>query len=193
MTMAPLNAASDAEAQDARWSDLMARAQEGDGRAYAVLLHECRPLLRRICATRLRDPAETEDAVQDALLTLHLIRHTYDPARPFRPWLAAIAERRAIDRSRRRTRRTRHETAFAAEPGREAATMPGGHDILASNHLRAALSTLPQSQRVALGLTKLEELSLADASARSGMSVGALKVATHRAFLALRRRLGGRA
>ena len=38
--------------------------------------------------------------------------------------------------------------------------------------------------------SKLEDLPLAEASARSGMSVGALKVATHRAVKALRKRLG---
>jgi len=30
----------------------------------------------------------TEDAVQDVLLAIHEKRHTYDPARPFGPWLA---------------------------------------------------------------------------------------------------------
>jgi len=39
-------------------------------------------------------------------------------------------------------------------------------------------------------LTKIEALSLAEASARSGMSMGALKVATHRAIHSLRRKLG---
>jgi RNA polymerase sigma-70 factor (ECF subfamily) len=51
---------------------------------------------------------------------------------------------------------------------------------------------LPQSQRTALGLTKLQDLTLQEASARSGMSVGAIKVATHRAVQTLRRRLTGK-
>jgi DNA-directed RNA polymerase specialized sigma24 family protein len=42
--------------------------------------------------------------VQDVLLTLHRVRHTYDPARPFSHWLAAIARRRSIDALRRRSR-----------------------------------------------------------------------------------------
>ncbi|WP_272911003.1 RNA polymerase sigma factor, partial [Falsiroseomonas oryziterrae] len=56
--------------------------------------------------------------------------------------------------------------------------------------LRAALEELPLAQRSALRLTKIEELSLAEASGRSGMTVGALKVATHRAIRSLRRRFG---
>ena len=42
--------------------------------------------------------------MQDILLTLHRVRHTYEPARPFTPWLATIASRRSIDALRRRAR-----------------------------------------------------------------------------------------
>jgi RNA polymerase sigma-70 factor (ECF subfamily) len=38
---------------------------------------------------------------------------------------------------------------------------------------------------------KLQELTLAEAAAQTGTSVTALKVATHRAIAALRRRFGG--
>ena len=55
--------------------------------------------LRRYYARRL-PPSMTEDAVQDVLLAIHEKRHTYDPARPFGPWLAAIARYKWIDRLR---------------------------------------------------------------------------------------------
>uniref|UniRef100_UPI001F02EA18 sigma-70 family RNA polymerase sigma factor n=1 Tax=Falsiroseomonas oryziterrae TaxID=2911368 RepID=UPI001F02EA18 len=100
------------EAREARWSRLMASAQAGDAAAYDALLRDCLPLLRAVCRARLRDPAEAEDAVQDALLTLHRIRHTYDPARPFRPWLVAIGDRRALDRARRRGRAANREVGL---------------------------------------------------------------------------------
>ena len=167
----------------------MARAQTGDGAAYATLLRECLPLLRRVCAARLHDAAEIDDAVQDTLMAVHLMRHTYDPTRPFRPWIATIAERRAIDRGRRSARRGRNESRYSLEIDLPAS--PSEPDLLAAGRLRMALNGLPRSQRVALVLTKLQDLTLADASARSGMSVGALKVAVHRAMTTLRRRLDG--
>jgi RNA polymerase sigma-70 factor (ECF subfamily) len=180
-------------AQDLRWSRLMAAAQAGDARAYDALLRECLPLLRTICRHRLRRHADVEDAVQDALLTLHRVRHTYDPSRPFRPWLVAIADRRALDRGRGIGRAALREAGIedAAEiacpaPGAEAALDSGR----AAAALRQAMGELPAAQRTALALTKIEELSLAEASGRSGMTVGALKVATHRALRSLRRRLG---
>ncbi|MBV1798835.1 sigma-70 family RNA polymerase sigma factor [Siccirubricoccus sp. G192] len=169
----------------------MAAAQAGDRRAYDALLRACLPLLRGIARRRILNPAEAEDAVQDALLTIHQLRHSYDPARPIRPWLVAITERRAIDRLRRHGRRAGRETSI--EDFGETLAAPGantGEARVAATELRAAVAELPPAQRTALGLAKLEDLSLAEASARSGMSVGALKVATHRAVKALRRRLG---
>lgn len=184
---------TDREAREARWSALMAAAQAGDAKAYETLLRECLPLLRAICRTRLRGAAEVEDAVQDALLTLHRVRHTYDPARPFRPWLAAIAERRALDQGRRRGRAAAREVEIEAASAVEAPHHPVEAELdarRAAADLRRAVEDLPAAQRTALGLTKIETLSLAEASARSGMSVGALKVATHRALRSLRRRFG---
>ncbi|HEV7267759.1 MAG TPA: sigma-70 family RNA polymerase sigma factor [Falsiroseomonas sp.] len=181
------------DARDLRWSQLMAAAQGGDARAYDMLLRDCLPLLRAICRARLRDPSDAEDAAQDALLTIHRVRHTYDPARPFRPWLAAIAERRAVDRGRRRGRTSAREVEL--EAAMDVATPERAADAeldarRAAAELRRAVEELPQAQRTALGLTKIEDLSLAEASGRSGMSVGALKVATHRALRSLRRRFG---
>lgn len=178
------------QARDIRWSALMVAAQSGDGRAYNQLLREILPLLRGIAGARLRDPAEVEDAVQDALLTLHRVRATYDPARPFTPWMAAIAERRALDRGRSRGRRAAREVEIEGAEHITGAATPEAERGLMRAELRAALGELPTSQRTALRLAKLEELSLAEASARSGLSVGALKVATHRAVRSLRKRLG---
>jgi RNA polymerase sigma-70 factor (ECF subfamily) len=56
--------------------------------------------------------------------------------------------------------------------------------------LEQALRTLPASQRRAIELLKLQEMSLKEASAATGTSVTALKVATHRAIVSLRRILG---
>jgi len=187
-------APDDRDARDLRWSRLMAAAQAGDRRAYEDLLRECLPLLRQICRARLRDATEAEDAVQDTLLTIHRARASYDASRPFRPWLVAITERRALDRIRARGRRSGREAALdlAAELAAPEASADAALDAdRAAAKLRDAVQELPESQRTALGLTKLQDLTLQEASARSGMSVGAIKVATHRAVQTLRRRLTG--
>lgn len=177
-------------AQEERWGGLLAAAQGGDKRAYDTLLREVTPRIRSLCRNRIRDHAEVEDAVQDSLMTLHALRHTYDPERPFGPWLTTIATRRAIDRLRRQGRSSGRESNLDDLPEDAAAVAPVAEERIAARNLRDAVAELPESQRTALRLAKLEDLSLAEASARSGLSVGALKVATHRAMHSLRRRFG---
>jgi DNA-directed RNA polymerase specialized sigma24 family protein len=84
------------EGQSQSWSQLMAAAQSGDSCAYARLLHEILPDVRLIVLRHRHAPDRVEMVVRDVLRTLHQLRHTYDPARPFADWLAAIAERRAL-------------------------------------------------------------------------------------------------
>jgi Sigma-70 region 2 len=92
---------TDTEVRDdhPQWSRLMAAAQDGDAGACQKLLHDITPLLRRVAARRLdRTPAaDVEDVVQDVLLSVHAVRHTYGPARPFLPRLMAIARYRLAD------------------------------------------------------------------------------------------------
>jgi len=53
-----------------------------------------------------------------------------------------------------------------------------------------AIARLPPGQREAVRLLKLQEMSLRQAAAASGLSVAALKVAVHRAMKNLRKILG---
>ena len=176
---------------DGRWEAWMAAAQAGDARSYDLLLRDCLPLLRAVARRRIADFHEAEDAVQDTLLTMHRMIATYDPARPLRPWIVAIAERRCVDRLRKRGRGAGREAPI--DDHAETLAAPAGEtgeDRVAGRQLRAAVAELPESQRTALRLAKLEDLPLSEAAARSGLSVGALKVATHRALKTLRRKLG---
>ena len=88
----------------------MRRAQSGDRPAYEQLLREVSPLIRALVRRHCSNRADIEEMVQDTLLTVHRVRHTYDPSRPFCPWLAAIAWRRSIDALRRRIRVSKYET-----------------------------------------------------------------------------------
>jgi len=175
------------------WSSLMARAQDGDRHAYRVLLEDMTPYLRALAARCFKDPGDIEEAVQDVLLTVHAIRRTYDPGRPFGPWLVAIANRRIIDRLRRQMRARSREIEFLPEHETflpDQANLPSSFDDTADERaLHAAIDNLPPDQRQAISLLKLREMSLKEAAVASGRSVAALKVATHRAIKSLRKML----
>lgn len=166
----------------------MARAQSGERRAYGRLLEEIAPYLRALGARRGVEDADIEDCVQDILLTVHAIRHTYDPARPFGPWLVAIAHRRITDGLRRQTRRRAREMPLSPKHETFAAPQANlGEAEVNSRALMDEIEKLPSGQRLALRLLKLEERSLKEAAAASGRSIGSLKVASHRAMRSLRR------
>jgi RNA polymerase sigma factor (sigma-70 family) len=171
---------------------LMKIAQAGDTEAYTQLLQEVTIRLRRIvrrCRSFLTDE-DIEDLVQDILLSLHSVRATYDPRRPFVPWLLAITRNRLADGARRYARTSIREVqtdcldvTFAREHANKT------EDVFGKEELKNAIDGLPAAQRTAVEMLKLREMSLKEASAVSGMSIGALKVATHRAMIALRKML----
>ena len=172
------------------WSALMVRAQAGDASAYRRLLVGVTPYLRAIASRALRQSADVEDSVQDILLTIHTIRYTYDPARPFKPWLAGIARHRLIDRLRAQGRLAMREIQIEFEHEAFAASEREAGLAMDRDTLQAGLAGLPDRQREAITLMKLQEMSLAEASSRTGQSISALKVSVHRGLKALRRLLG---
>jgi len=116
------------------------------------------------------------------------VRATYDGRRPFVPWLIAITRNRMADAARRHARRAAREVAVEEYPetSEAVATNTVGETYGDPEALRQAVAELPKGQRVAVELLKLREMSLKEAAETSGMTVGALKVASHRATRALR-------
>ncbi|HEY2532287.1 MAG TPA: sigma-70 family RNA polymerase sigma factor [Xanthobacteraceae bacterium] len=172
------------------WSRLMARTQDGDRQAYRTLLESIAPYIRSLARRCFKQPTDVDDAVQDVLLTVHMVRYAYDPARPFGPWLIAIANRRIIDRLRRDTRRKTREVELSTEHetfADPATNLRSGTEDEAA--LVRAIDQLPPEQRQTITMLKLNEMSLKEAAAASGRSIVALKVATHRAIKSLRRML----
>jgi RNA polymerase sigma factor (sigma-70 family) len=171
--MAPIVSARAGDAPGQNWDRLMAAAQGGDANSYRTLLSELAPWLRRYYARRL-PPDMTEDVVQDVLLAIHEKRHTYDPARPFGPWLAAIARYKWIDR-------LRSLKTEAAEPLDENIGVPDhGDTVVARSTFQRLMAELNPRQAEAIRLVKLEGYSVEEASRATGQSVSLIKVNIHR-------------
>lgn len=159
---------------------LWLRAQAGDEAAYRDALSRIAARLRRYFARRLFAlPDDVEDLVQETLLALHLQRGTYDPGLPVSAWVHAIARHKLIDLLRRRGRREALHDPLddldeVAQPAAAPDAAPARRDLM------QLLQALPSAQRAAIVMTKVEGLSVAEASARSGVSVSAIKVQVHR-------------
>ena len=181
------------DARDRALAALMAAAQDGDRIAYARLLRDCEPIIRRAGRRVGVLDDRLEDVVQDTLLTLHNARQTYDSTRSFTAWLSVIAQRRAVDVLRRTGRTGRREVhapvAYETEPDARA---DGERALETAGDVRElgdAIAGLSAVQREAVERLALREQTLAEASADTGRTTGALKVNLHRAIKALRERL----
>jgi len=173
---------------------LMCAAQGGDPQAYSALLRAIIPLVRGYALRRCSflGHADIDDLVQEVLLSIHAVRMTYDPDRPFKPWLFAITHHRVVDAVRRRALRTANEVAAEDVPFDQVSDPASDEAPFGdSGAIHQALRALPRTQRTALELLKLKEMSLKEAAAEIGSTVGALKVSTHRAMVSLRRSLIG--
>src|ERR1700748_1359356 len=158
---------------DKEWSGLMAAAQKGDASRYRRLLDEVRPWLKRYFGTRL-PPAMVDDAVQDTLFAVHEKRNSYDPARPFGPWMVAIARYKWIDRLRALRK-------SAAQPiSDDIAIEDHGAAVQSATTLEKLLGELNPAQADVIRLVKVHGFSVEEASAKTGQSVSLVKVNIHR-------------
>ncbi len=160
--------------QHADLDRLMARAQNGDRDAYRAVLEEARLWLRRYFAGRT-PPHSVDDLVQETLFSLHRKRATYDPRRAFLPWLAAIARYRWVDHLRGEYRIMANKSGACTE-----VVALFEAEVLARIGLDRMLARLSPGQAKAIGLVKLEGISVAEAAAAAGQSESLIKVNVHR-------------
>lgn len=165
----------------------MGAAQRGDRTSYETLLRRVAGIAEAFVRKRAGDAAWCDDVVQESLLAVHRARHTYDPARPFVPWLYAIVQNRFIDALRLQRRRMLRE--LNADAASESAVRPLQERDALLGDVRRAVRDLPDNQRRVIELLKFEDLSVREVAARLGISETNVKVTAHRGYRALRRQI----
>jgi RNA polymerase sigma-70 factor (ECF subfamily) len=140
-----------------------------------------------------RDVAE--DVLQETFIKVHRARASYVSGANPSPWLYAIAHRAFLDHVRKAKRR-RQRVGQAMKEAETSAHLTGvpssefrAPDPEAQDAIHKALARLPEAQRQAVILTKLESKSLAEAADIAGTSVGAMKLRVHRGMTKLRKLL----
>ena len=167
---------------------LMRRSLEGDKAAYAELLRETGRLLRPFLSRRLSFESETEDVLQEILISIHKARHTFDGKRPYKPWMYAIAKFRLQDYLR----------VHYADQLRHAEDISDLEDILLDDVTEPAINyesisgevlKLPAKQATILQLMHQDGYTSKEVAAKLGMTESAVKVAAYRAYKVLRQKL----
>ena len=165
---------------------LMLAGLDGDAASYRELLdrlsHRLRAYYKGKLARRGKGAIEAEDLVQEAILAVHLKRHTYNPAEPLTPWVHAIARYKLID-FLRRTRASLNDV-----PIDEAENVMAVDDNLSAESsfdLGRLMQQLPKKMRCSIVAVKIEGQSVAEAAIRCGISESGVKVNIHRGLKTL--------
>ncbi len=175
-------------------TELMARYCDGEAVAFRELYAHVSPQLYGYLVKICRQRALAADLLQLTFLKVHRARAAYIRGADPLPWVYAIAHRTFIDEMRRQQRdavRLGNDNDPEQAPALAGDERDDGDSERVSAAL-SALSRLPQEQRQAVVLTKLEGKTLAEAAEIAGTSVGAMKVRAHRGYKALRTLLGYR-
>lgn len=168
---------------------LVARALAGDQEALGSLVTRYAGSVRRVTRAILRNPADADDAAQDALLSALLKLDQYDPNRPFGPWLLRIVTNAAIDRRRRRAVRDVRELDENLASARPLPDADVERRAL-GERLVAALSQLPERYWTALVLFEVEGYSHVEIAQILGVAPGTVRSAVFHARRRLRQYLG---
>jgi RNA polymerase sigma-70 factor (ECF subfamily) len=167
---------------------LMRRSLEGDAQSYTRLLKETATLLRPYLAKRLYSGNEVDDVLQEVLISVHKARHTYDGARPYKPWLYAIANYRLQDYLRAHYAdhlRNAEDLTELEELLHGDATEPGFN----YESISGEVDRLPGKQATILRLMHQDGYTSREVAEKLGMNESAVKVAAHRAYKVLREKL----
>jgi RNA polymerase sigma factor (sigma-70 family) len=173
-----------ADALEERLRRQLLRALAGDAAAYEQFLTALSAHLRAFFRKRMSQlPDDVEDLVQESLLAVHGSRHTYKPEQPLTAWVHTIARYKLIDFLRARSRRD-----ALNDPLEDDLQIFAGSDIEAADarrDLEKVLQYLPQRQRRAIVMMKLDGASVAETALATGMSESSVKVGVHRGLKAL--------
>jgi len=135
--------------------ELLARTARGDEQAFTALYDRLSPVVFGVIRRVLRDPAQSEEVMQEVLLEIWRTAARYDRTRASaQTWALTIAHRRAVDRVRSEQAASNREVRVGQQAG------DSSHDEvveevvgrLERERVRRCLGSLTELQREAISL-----------------------------------------
>lgn len=175
-------------------ADLMRLIAAADARAFRMLVERHQNLVIGTVA-RMIGTADAEDVAQQVFLNVWKSAPRWRPEAKFTTWLLTITKRLVFNETRRRVRtrlvpQSLEEDAFSEHPD----GTPGPDCQMLSKELHqaveAAMSALPEKERLAVVLRRQEGMAYEDIAEVLGVSLPAVKSLLFRARNTLKERLG---
>ncbi len=175
--------------------DLFRRYQEGDERAFRLIVDRYEPSIKGFLHKRLKDEERVQDLTQDTFLRVHRARERYDASRKFSTWIYTIASNLLKNEYRNRSRR--RETTFtdlrrdgspqgsASRPIEFEADRPDPEHLAYRSELREAIrdaiERMDEHHRVPFVMREVEDRTYEEISDAIGVPVGTVKSRLFRA------------
>ena len=158
--------------------------QHADEETLAALVSQYAGTLYRVAFSVLRNPADAEDAVQEAFIRVLRHRDTLGEVRDQRVWLIRIVWNIVLDRKRRA--KTRPETDDVSELARVLPSDGLSAEQIASAaqhhaHVLAQVERLPAKEREVLMLSAFEELNSVEIAEVLGITESSVRSRLFRA------------
>lgn len=175
----------------------MLLVREGDREAFRTLFEKHRSSVARFAAGFTGVPARAEELAQEVFLQVYRARDRYEARAKFSTWLYTIAHNLCLNEVRRFDYRGRVDSIdqdpdpdrpgppeIADPAASEGEATAAGRELEA--RLRELVAELPESQRTALILSRVEELRYQEIGQILGCSEQAVKSLIFRATKSLR-------
>ena len=173
--------------------ELLTLVARGDQVAFETVYDRVAPAVFGLVLRVLRDPAQSEEVAQEALLEVWRTADRFDPARGSAlAWVMTIAHRRAVDRVRSERAAAEREARAAS-----AATPPAADEVaetvessLEAERVRHCLDGLTGVQRESITLAYYSGLSYPQVASALGVALGTVKTRIRDGLRRLRDCLG---
>ncbi len=183
-------------------AELITKAIQGDGEAFSALVKPYLGLFAAGIHRILQDPLDTQDALQEALLSIHTELYRFLGKSKFSTWAYRVCLNEALmlRRSRLRKRedaledfmpRFSPEGHLMSKDGlrqyaQEATALERVEEDQIRRKVREGLNQLSDEQRVVFIMRDLEGMDTEDVARKLGISRGLVRQRLHRARLGLR-------
>ncbi len=178
---------------------LVERAQQGERRAFDLLVSKYQRKLERLLSRYIRDAAEVEDVAQEAFIKAYRALHSFRGDSAFYTWLYRIGINTAKNYLVSQGRRAPTSTEFDADEaeGFEEASQLRDIDtpesVLMSKQIgqtvNAAMDSLPEDLRTAIMMREIDGLSYEEIAQRMACPIGTVRSRIFRAREAVANKL----
>jgi RNA polymerase sigma-70 factor (ECF subfamily) len=179
-------------------AELIDRLRRGDESAFRQVVESRKDLVYNTVLGLLQHPEDAEDVAQDVFIKMYESIHQFKGESAFSTWLYRIAVTKALEwiRSRKRKKRFAFITGLLGDNNELRHDPPDFHhpgvqldDKERASRLFKSIAKLPDNQRVAFTLHKVEGIPYQEIAAIMELSVSAIESLIHRAKNNLRKDL----